>query len=35
MFKSVVESSEARAALCILTAAVVGSVVMGLVANFH
>jgi hypothetical protein len=35
MFNSVSQSSEARAALYILTAAFVGSVIMALVANFH
>jgi len=35
MFNSVTQSSEARAALYILTAAFIGSVLMALVANFH
>jgi hypothetical protein len=35
MFQSVTASSEARAALYIVTAALIGSVIMGLVANFH
>jgi hypothetical protein len=35
MFDSAVQSSEARAALYILTAAFIGSVIMALVANFH
>lgn len=35
MFESVTKSSEARAALYILTAAFIGSVIMGLVANLH
>lgn len=35
MFNSVVESSEARAALYILMAAIAGSVIMTLLASFH
>ena len=35
MFDSVQKNSEARAALYILTAAFIGSVIMALVVNFH
>jgi hypothetical protein len=35
MFQSVTESSEARAALYILTVAFIGSLIMTTVANFH
>jgi len=35
MFNSVVQSAEARGALYIMMAALVGSVIMALVANFH
>jgi hypothetical protein len=35
MFNSAVESSEARAALYILMAAIAGSVIMTLLAGFH
>jgi hypothetical protein len=34
MSDSFVESTEARAALYILTAAIIGSIVMGLLSNF-
>jgi hypothetical protein len=34
MFESAIRSSEARAALYILAAAMIGSIVMGLVSNF-
>jgi hypothetical protein len=35
MFNSVVESSEARAALYILMAAIAGSIIMTLLASLH
>jgi hypothetical protein len=34
MFKSVTQSSEARAALYLVTAAMLGAIIMGLVSNF-
>lgn len=34
MFESAIQSSEARAALYILAAAMIGSIVMGLLSNF-
>ena len=35
MFESVPKNSEARAALYLLTAAFIGSLIMALVVNFH